>query len=141
MEDINLHFTGDFHAIGLAHNLLSAALDNHLHQGNELNIDARRIVWKRVLDMNDRSLREIVIGLGGSGNSVPRESGFDITVASEVMAIFCLSESIGELKKRLGKIIVAYTYDRGPVTASLSPSLDQPCSSDLRFPDPRARAR
>jgi formate--tetrahydrofolate ligase len=118
MEDINLHFTGDFHAIGLAHNLLSTVLDNHIHQGNKLNIDARRVVWKRVVDMNDRALREIVIGLGGTGNSVPRESGYDITVASEVMAIFCLSESLGELKKRLGKIIVAYTYDRKPVTAA-----------------------
>ncbi|RKX33390.1 MAG: formate--tetrahydrofolate ligase [Verrucomicrobia bacterium] len=118
MEDINLHFTGDFHAIGLAHNLLSAVLDNHIHQGNKLNIDVRRIVWKRVVDMNDRALRQTVIGLGGIGNSVPRESGFDITVASEVMAIFCLSESLGELKKRLGKIIVAYTRDRKPVTAA-----------------------
>ncbi len=117
-EDINLHFTGDFHAIGLAHNLLSAVLDNHLQQGNKLNIDARRIVWKRVIDMNDRALRDIVIGLGGTGNSVPRESGFDITVASEVMAIFCLSESCGELKKRLGKIVVAYTHGRKPVTAA-----------------------
>jgi len=118
MEDINLHFTGDFHAIGLAHNLLSAALDNHIHQGNKLNIDVRRIVWKRVVDMNDRALRDIVVGLGGGGNSAPRETGFDITVASEVMAIFCLSESLGELKKRLGRIIVAYTRDRKPVTAA-----------------------
>ncbi len=118
MEDINLHFTGDFHAIGLAHNLLAALVDNHIHQGNALRLDPRRVVWKRVLDMNDRALREIVIGLGGTGNSMPRESGFDITVASEVMAIFCLSESLGELKERLGKIIVGYTTDKKPVTAS-----------------------
>jgi formate--tetrahydrofolate ligase len=117
MEDINLHFTGDFHAIGLAHNLLSAVLDNHIHQGNKLNIDPRRVVWKRVMDMNDRALRDIILGLGGPANSVPRESGFDITVASEVMAVFCLSESIKELKERLGKMIVAYTYDHKPVTA------------------------
>jgi formate--tetrahydrofolate ligase len=118
MEDINLHFTGDFHAIGLAHNLLAAMVDNHIHQGNPLKLDSRRVVWKRVLDMNDRALRDIVIGLGGAGNSMPRESGFDITVASEVMAILCLSESIIELKDRLGKIIVGYTIDKKPVTAS-----------------------
>jgi formate--tetrahydrofolate ligase len=118
MEDINLHFTGDFHAIGLAHNLLAAMVDNHIHQGNPLNLDPRRVVWKRVLDMNDRALRDIVIGLGGAGNSMPRESGFDITVASEVMAILCLSESIIELKDRLGKIIVGYTSGKKPVTAS-----------------------
>ena len=118
MEDINLHFTGDFHAIELAHNLLAAVLDNHLHHGNALGIDPRRIVWKRVVDMNDRALRNIVVGLGGAGNSVPREAGYDITVASEVMAVFCLSESLMELKERLGKIIVAYTRDRKPVTAA-----------------------
>jgi len=118
MEDINLHFTGDFHAIGLAHNLLSAALDNHIHWGNQLKIDPRRVVWNRVVDMNDRSLRDVIIGLGGVTNSFPRESGFDITVASEVMAIFCLSESLEELKARLAKIVVAYTYDREPVTAA-----------------------
>jgi formate--tetrahydrofolate ligase len=117
MEDINLHFTGDFHAIGLAHNLLSAVLDNHLHQGNALNIDSRTVVWKRVLDMNDRALREVIIGLGGPANSMPRESGFDITVASEVMAIFCLALSLDDLKQRLGDIIVAYRFDSTPVTA------------------------
>ena len=118
MEDINLHFTGDFHAIGTAHNLLAALLDNHIHHGNRLDIDPRRIVWKRVVDMNDRALRDMVIGLGGTGNSFPRETGFDITVASEVMACLCLSESAAELKDRLSRIIVAYTYDRQPVTAS-----------------------
>ncbi|MDA8123993.1 MAG: formate--tetrahydrofolate ligase [Deltaproteobacteria bacterium] len=118
MEDINLHFTGDFHAIGLAHNLLSAMLDNHIHQGNSLGIDPRRILWNRVLDMNDRALRGLVIGLGGPGNSMPRESGFDITVASEVMAIFCLSESLEELKERLGRMIVGHTYDRKTITAA-----------------------
>jgi formate--tetrahydrofolate ligase len=118
MEDINLHFTGDFHAIELAHNLLAAMLDNHLHHGNKLGIDPRRIVWRRVVDMNDRSLRNIVLGLGGSGNSVPREGGFDITVASEVMAVFCLSESLRDLRERLGRIIVGYTYDKKPVTAA-----------------------
>jgi len=117
MEDINLHFTGDFHAIGLAHNLLAAAVDNHIHQGNALGIDPRRVLWNRVVDMSDRALRKIVIGLGGTGNSMPRESSFDITVASEVMAIFCLSESLDELRERLGKIIVAKTYDRRPITA------------------------
>jgi formate--tetrahydrofolate ligase len=118
MEDINLHFTGDFHAIGLAHNLLAALLDNHIHQGNKLEIDPRRIVWKRVVDMNDRALRDIIIGLGGTNNSMPHESSFDITVASEVMACFCLSESLAELKERLGRIIVAYTRDRKPITAA-----------------------
>jgi formate--tetrahydrofolate ligase len=118
MEDINLHFTGDFHAIGLAHNLLSALVDNHIHQGNKLEIDPRRIVWKRVVDMNDRALRDIIVGLGGTNNSMPHESSFDITVASEVMACFCLSESLAELKERLGKIIVGYTRDRRPVTAA-----------------------
>ena len=118
MEDINLHFTGDFHAITTAHNLLSALIDNHIHQGNELDIDPRRIEWNRVLDMNDRALRQIVLGLGGTGNSVPRESGFDIAVASEVMAIFCLAESLTELRQRLGRVVVAYTHGRKPVTAA-----------------------
>ncbi len=118
MEDINLHFTGDFHAVSMAHNLLSACLDNHINHGNLLQIDPTRIVWKRVVDMNDRALRHIVIGLGGPANGQPRESGYDITVASEVMAIFCLSESLTELKTRLGKIVVAYTFDKKPVTAS-----------------------
>ncbi len=118
MEQINLHFTGDFHAIGLANNLLAAALDNHLHQGNRLGIDPRRIVWRRVVDMNDRALRRLVVGLGGPGNSVPREDGFEITVASEVMAIFCLSETVAELKDRLGRIVVGYTYQKQPVTAA-----------------------
>ena len=118
MEDINLHFTGDFHAIELAHNLLAAMLDNHIHHGNRLAIDPRRIVWKRVVDMNDRALRNIIVGLGGVNNSVPHEAGYDITVASEVMACFCLSESLGELKERLGRIIVAYTRERKPITAA-----------------------
>lgn len=117
MEDINLHFTGDIHAITTANNLLSAMIDNHIQQGNECNIDPRKIVWKRVLDMNDRALRDIVIGLGGKPNGVPREDSFQITVASEVMAIFCLAESITDLKDKLGKIIVGYTYDDKPVTA------------------------
>ncbi len=117
MEDINLHFTGDFHAIGAANNLLAALLDAHIHNGNELNIDVRKITWKRVVDMNDRQLRNIVCGLGGKVNGVPREDGFDITVASEIMAIFCLATSITDLKERLGKIVVAYTYDDEPVTA------------------------
>lgn len=119
MEDINLHFTGDFHAIGAANNLLAAMLDNHIYQGNELNIDTRRIVWRRVVDMNDRQLRHIVDGLGGKTEGVIREDGFDITVASEVMAIFCLSNDIIELKENLAKIIVAYTRDGEPVTAGL----------------------
>jgi len=118
MEDINLHFTGDFHAIGVAHNLLSAILDNHINHGNALRIDPTRVLWKRVMDMNDRALRQIIVGLGGTANGQPRESGYDITVASEVMAIFCLSESLTELKTRLGKVIVAYTYDKKPVTAA-----------------------
>ena len=118
MEDINLHFTGDFHAIELAHNLLAALLDNHIHHGNALGIDLRRVVWKRVVDMNDRALRNIVLGLGGVNNSMPREGGFDITVASEVMACFCLSESLGELRERLGRIIVAYNRDKKPITAA-----------------------
>ena len=117
MEDINLHFTGDFHAIGAANNLLAAMLDNHIHQGNTLNIDTRRIVWKRAVDMNDRQLRFIVDGLGGKANGVPREDGFDITVASEIMAILCLSKDIIDLKERLGSIIVAYSYDGNPVRA------------------------
>lgn len=117
MEDINLHFTGDFHAIGLAHNLLSAAIDNHLQQGNELNLDPRRIAWKRVMDMNDRALRNVTIGRGGPAHGVPRETGFDITVASEVMAIFCLANTLAELKEKLGDAVVGYTYDQKPVTA------------------------
>jgi formate--tetrahydrofolate ligase len=118
MEDINLHFTGDFHAIELAHNLAAAVLDNHLHHGNAMGIDPRRIVWRRVIDMNDRALRDIIIGLGGVNNAVPREAGFDITVASEVMAVFCLSESLAELRERLGRIIMGYTRDRRAVTAA-----------------------
>jgi formate--tetrahydrofolate ligase len=117
MEDINLHFTGDFHAIGAANNLLAAMIDNHIHQGNVLNIDTRRIMWRRAVDMNDRQLRHIVDGLGGKTEGVTREDGFDITVASEVMAIFCLSNDIIDLKEKLGKIIVAYTRDGQPVTA------------------------
>jgi formate--tetrahydrofolate ligase len=117
MEDINLHFTGDFHAITTAHNLISALLDNHIHQGNALNIDPRRVVWKRVLDMNDRALRNIVVGLGGRTNGVPREDGFDITVASEIMAIFCLSKDLEDFKTRVGDIIVAYKFDGSPVFA------------------------
>jgi formate--tetrahydrofolate ligase len=117
MEDINLHFTGDFGAIQLANNLLAALLDNHIHHGNELGIDVRRIQWKRVLDMNDRALRDIVVSLGGPGNGYPRQDGFDIVVASEVMAIFCLSTSLEDLRKRLGNIVVGYTRDQKPVTA------------------------
>ncbi|MBQ8381539.1 MAG: formate--tetrahydrofolate ligase [Clostridia bacterium] len=117
MEDINLHFTGDFHAIGAANNLLAAMLDNHIYQGNELNIDPRRITWKRCVDMNDRQLRFVTDGLGGRVNGVPREDGYDITVASEIMAVFCLASSITDLKERLSKIVVAYTYDEKPVTA------------------------
>ena len=117
MEDINLHFTGDFHAIGAANNLLAAMLDNHIQQGNALNIDPRRITWKRCVDMNDRQLRFIVDGLGGKVNGTPREDGFDITVASEIMAVFCLAASITDLKERLSRIIVGYTYDDKPVTA------------------------
>ncbi len=116
MEDINLHFTGDFHAIGAANNLLAAMLDNHIHQGNALGIDTRRITWKRCVDMNDRQLRNVVDGLGGKANGVPREDGFDITVASEIMAVLCLSNSITDLKERLSRIIVGYTYDDKPVT-------------------------
>jgi formate--tetrahydrofolate ligase len=117
MEDINLHFTGDFHAITSAHNLLSALIDNHIYWGNELAIDSRRVAWRRVMDMNDRALREIVCSLGGVANGFPREAGFDITVASEVMAIFCLAKNLDDLKERLGNIIVAYTRDRKPVRA------------------------
>ncbi len=117
MEDINLHFTGDFHAVTTAHNLLAAVLDNHIHHGNALGIDVRRVVWKRVLDLNDRALRNVIVGLGGKANGVPRESGFDITVASEMMAILCLADGIDDLKSRLGKIIVAYTADGRAITA------------------------
>jgi formate--tetrahydrofolate ligase len=116
MEDINLHFTGDFHAIGAANNLCAAMLDNHIKQGNSLGIDPRRIVWKRCVDMNDRQLRNVVDGLGGVANGMPREDGFDITVASEVMAVFCLATDLMDLKARLGRMVVAYTYDRKPVT-------------------------
>ena len=117
MEDINLHFTGDFHAIGAANNLLAAMLDNHIQQGNELGIDVRKITWKRVVDMNDRQLRNVVDGLGGKAHGMPREDGFDITVASEIMAIFCLATSITDLKERLSRIVVGYTRDDKPVTA------------------------
>ena len=117
MEDINLHFTGDFHAIGAANNLLAAMLDNHIYQGNKLNIDPRRITWKRCVDMNDRQLRFVTDGLGGRVNGVPREDGYDITVASEVMAVLCLASSITDLKERLSNIVVGYTYDEEPVTA------------------------
>jgi formate--tetrahydrofolate ligase len=118
MEDINLHFTGDFAAIGLANNLLAALIDNHIHQGNQLGFDVRRITWRRVMDVNDRALREIVIGLGGSGNGVPREDGFDIVVASEVMAILCLASSLHDLRERLGRIVVGYRTDNSPLLAS-----------------------
>ena len=117
MEDINLHFTGDFHAIGAANNLLAAMLDNHIHQGNALGIDPRKITWKRCVDMNDRQLRNIVDGLGGKTNGLPREDGFDITVASEIMAVLCLSDSLSDLKARLSRIVVGYTYGDQPVTA------------------------
>ena len=148
MEDINLHFTGDFGAIALAHNLLSAMLDNHIHHGNTLNIDTRRIVWKRVMDMNDRALRQMVVGLGGTANSVPREDGFDIVVASEVMAIFCLATSLADLKTRLGRIVVAYNTEGAPVLASdlqahgamaallkdaLAPNIAQTLENNLAF--------
>lgn len=118
MEDINLHFTGDFHAIGTANNLCAAMLDNHIKQGNSLNIDPRRVVWKRCVDMNDRQLRNVVDGLGGIADGMPRQDGFDITVASEVMAVFCLASGIKDLKERLGRMVIAYTYDRKPVTVS-----------------------
>lgn len=117
MEDINLHFTGDFHAITTAHNLIAALIDNHIHQGNQLGIDPRRVVWKRVLDMNDRALRNIVVGLGGRSNGLPREDGFDITVASEIMAIFCLARDLEDLKERVGEIVLAYKFDGSPVLA------------------------
>ena len=117
MTDINLHFTGDFHAIGAAHNLLSAIVDNHIHWSNDLDIDPRRITWKRVVDMNDRSLREITCGLGGTGNGIPRQSGFDITVASEIMAVFCLASDPDDLKKRIGNIVIGYTRSNQPVKA------------------------
>ena len=148
MEDINLHFTGDFGAIALAHNLLSAMLDNHIHHGNTLKMDTRRIVWKRVMDMNDRALRQIVVGLGGTANSVPREDGFDIVVASEVMAIFCLATSLADLKTRLGRIVVAYNTEGAPVLASdlqahgamaallkdaLAPNIAQTLENNLAF--------
>ena len=116
MEDINLHFTGDFHAIGAANNLCAAMLDNHIKQGNALGIDPRRIVWKRCVDMNDRQLRNVVDGLGGIADGMPRQDGFDITVASEVMAVFCLATDLMDLKARLGRMVIAYTYDRRPVT-------------------------
>src|SRR3954464_343133 len=118
MEDINLHFTGDFHAIGTAHNLLSALIDNHIYWGNELGFDARRIQWRRVMDMNDRALRAINSSLGGVANGFPREDGFDITVASEVMAVFCLAKDLADLEARLGKMIVAYTRDKKAITAA-----------------------
>ncbi len=117
MTDINLHFTGDFHAIGAAHNLLSALIDNHIHWDNQLNIDPRRITWKRVVDMNDRSLRDITCGLGGIGNGIPRQSGFDITVASEIMAVFCLASDIDDLKKRIGNMVIGYSRSNEPVRA------------------------
>ena len=120
MEDINLHFTGDFHAITSAHNLLSALIDNHIYWGNALGIDERRIAWRRVMDMNDRALRSIVNSLGGVANGFPREDGFDITVASEVMAIFCLAMDLKDLERRIGNIVVGYTRERKPVTASRS---------------------
>ncbi|WP_226675218.1 formate--tetrahydrofolate ligase [Rossellomorea aquimaris] len=116
MEDINLHFTGDIHAISTANNALAALVDNHIHQGNELNIDQRRVVWKRAVDMNDRALRQIIIGLGGPVQGVPREDGFDISVASEIMAVLCLSESLGELKRRLGQMVVAYNTSKQPIS-------------------------
>ena len=118
MTDINLHFTGDFHAIGAAHNLLSALIDNHIHWDNDLDIDPRRITWKRVVDMNDRSLRDITCGLGGTGNGIPRQSGFDITVASEIMAVFCLASDIEDLQKRIGNIVIGYTKSNEPVRAN-----------------------
>jgi formate--tetrahydrofolate ligase len=117
MEDINLHFTGDFHAITSAHNLLAAMIDNHIYWSNELDFDVRRPIWRRVLDLNDRALRDVVISLGGVGNGAPRQTGFDITVASEVMAIFCLADGLADLEKRLGDIVIAYTRDRKPIYA------------------------
>nr|WP_316639108.1 formate--tetrahydrofolate ligase [uncultured Roseateles sp.] len=148
MEDINLHFTGDFHAIALANNLLAALIDNHIHHGNALGIDVRRISWKRVVDMNDRALRDIIVGLGGPGNGYPRQDGFDIVVASEVMAILCLATSLTDLKRRLGSIVIGYTGDKQPVTArqlqadgamaallkdALAPNLVQTLGGNLAF--------
>ena len=148
MEDINLHFTGDFNAIALAHNLLSALIDNHIHHGNALGFDVRRIAWKRVMDMNDRGLRDIVLGLGGTANGIPRESGFDIVVASEVMAIFCLATSLDDLKQRLGRIVVGRRSDDSPILArdlkahgamavllkdALQPNLAQTLEKNLAF--------
>ncbi len=118
MEDINLHFTGDIHAVTTANNLLAAIIDNHIHQGNELNIDPRRVVWRRVMDLNERALRDIVLGLGGKANGIPREGGFDISVASELMAILCLSNDLDDMKARINKIIIGYTYDNKPVTVA-----------------------
>ena len=118
MEDINLHFTGDIHAVTTAHNLLAAIIDNHLHQGNELGIDPRRVTWRRVMDLNERALRSIVLGLGGKANGIPRESGFDISVASEMMAILCLASDLDDMKRRISRIIVGYTYDNKPVTVA-----------------------
>ena len=115
MEDINLHFTGDLHAITTANNALSAFIDNHIHQGNTLNIDPRRIIWKRVMDLNDRALRKVVVGLGGPVQGMPREDGFDITVASEIMAVFCLATSIEDLRERIASIVIGYTFEREPV--------------------------
>jgi len=117
MEDINLHFTGDFHAVGLAHNLLAAMIDNHIHHGDQLDFDLRRVSWKRVVDLNDRALRRIVVGLGGVGNSYPREDGFDIVAASEVMAILCLAQSLRDMKERLGNIVVGYSHRQNPIRA------------------------
>ena len=116
MEDINLHFTGDMHALTAANNTLAALIDNHIYQGNQLGIDQRRVIWKRVVDINDRALRHVVVGLGGPTSGVPREDGFDITVASELMAIICLAKDIADLKKRIGRIVIGYTFDRQPVT-------------------------
>ena len=116
MEDINLHFTGDLHAITTANNAIAAMLDNHIQQGNELNIDPRRIIWHRCLDMNDRALRNVIVGLGGASNGVPREDHFDITVASEMMAVLCLSSSLDDFKKRVARMVIAYRYDKTPVT-------------------------
>ena len=130
MEQINLHFTGDFHAITSAHNLLSALIDNHIYWGNKLNIDVRRIVWKRVMDMNDRSLRSININLGGVANGYPREDGFDITVASEIMAIFCLSNDLKDLEKRIGNITIGYTRDK---KGNLCKRLERSWTNDSSF--------
>ncbi|MGO2824969.1 MAG: formate--tetrahydrofolate ligase, partial [Brachybacterium alimentarium] len=118
MEDINLHFTGDFHAIQIANNTLAALVDNHIHQGNQLGIDPRRIQWKRVMDVNDRALRQIVVGLGGPTQGVPREDGFDIVVASEIMAILCLASDLADLQERIDRIVVGFTYDRSPVSVA-----------------------